>query len=113
MDTNGCTFKFVLGREISFEYSADSVLPITFTIIGQGGKKRNGYAYLSAVPSLSPSPSNCLNISKAQDELLIWHGILDHYNIKNIQKLMSAQGPDHMPTLITTLHGVNTYTLPL
>ena len=99
MDTNGCIFNFSTGCEISFKYSADSTLPIAFVSIGKGEKERNGYTYLTTATtatSTTPSPSNRLNISKSQKELLLWHGILGHYNIKNTQKLMSAQGPDHM-----------------
>ena len=41
MDTNGCTFKFATGHEISFKYSANSVLFIVFADIGKGEKGRN------------------------------------------------------------------------
>ena len=33
-----------------------------------------------------------LNISMAQEELLLWHSILGHYNMYNNQKLMTATG---------------------
>ena len=92
---------------IIFNYVADSLLPISFSSIGKGGKERNGYAYLPT------STSNWLDISKPQEELLLRHGILGHYNIRNAQRLMGVQGPDQTPMLATTVPGVNTCTLPL
>ena len=81
----GCVFTFVSGKTLTFEYSSGSLLPIANAL---------------SKPVLTPSgfynttnwagaSTGKLNISKAQEELLLWHGILGHYDISATQSLMT------------------------
>ena len=77
IDGDGCVFTFASKKALTFTYSKDSHLPIALAT------KRNeiskitfaGMAYLTA------ANSGRLNVSKAQEELLLWHGILGYYDI--------------------------------
>ena len=52
--------------------------------------------------------SEQLNISKAQEELLLWHGILGHYDIADTQRLMVEKGIDDVPLFLPKHLGVST-----
>ena len=101
MNLNGSTLKFANGGTLSFKY-AGSMLPIA---VGSLGKEPNASGYLGS--------TGHKNISKAQEELLLWHAVLGHYNINNTQKLMSAVGVDKEPLLSPKEPGAETCSIPL
>ena len=53
------------------------------------------------------------NVSKAQEELLLWHSVLGHYIITNTQTMMSAKGLEEESALIPKLPGTCTCNIPL
>ena len=53
------------------------------------------------------------NVTKAQEELPLWHSTLGYYNMANTQKLMTAVGVDKEPLLPFTEPGSSTCSLPL
>ena len=101
MNLAGSTFKFANGGTLSFKYSG-SMLPIA---VGSLGKEPSAAGYLGS--------SGHNNISKAQEELLLWHSILGHYDINNTQKLMSTVGVDKEPLISPKEPGAETCTIPL
>ena len=82
MNVTGNTFKFANGGTLSFKYSG-SKIPIA---VGSIDKEHSVCGYLGS--------TNQKNISKGQEELLLWHATFGHYNIANTQKLMSTVGVD-------------------
>ena len=109
IDGDGCVFTFASNKRISCTYSKESNLPIALET------KRNaiikskfaGKAYILA------ASSGRLNISKAQEELLILHGILGHYEIAETQRLMMGKVIDAVPLLLPKHPGVATCNFPL
>ena len=73
-------FTFSLGKHLIFSYTKGSRLPTAYGEVEKKNDPLTGY--------LSLSTSGRLNISKSQEELLLWHSILGHYDIKNIQELI-------------------------
>ena len=88
MNLQGSEFEFANGGTLTFEYST-SLLPITKASVMK--KIDSHYGYLGTTGSK--------NISKAQEELLLWHSIFCHYNIVNTQKIMTTVGVDKEPLL--------------
>ena len=62
---------------------------------------------------ISPDLNDCLNISKTQKELLSWHNISGHYNVKNTQKLMTSVGVDVFLIIAPKHPGAAIYIDPL
>ena len=68
----------------------------------------------ASIITQQPSPMGYLastgskNISKAQEELLLWHSTFGHYNMANTQKLMSTVGVDNEPLLSPKEPGAST-----
>ena len=52
-------------------------------------------------------------MSKAQEELLLWHSMLGHYSITNTQTMMSAKGLEEEPALNPKVPGTSTCSIPL
>ena len=73
----------------------------------------------ASIITQQPSPMGYLasteskNITKAQEELLLWHSTLGHYNMANTQKLMTAVGVDKEHLLPFKEPGASTCSLPL
>ena len=109
IDANGCVFTFASGKTLSFTYAQGSNLPIALATKRNDISKADfaGKAYLVA------ASSGKLNISKAQEELLLWHGILGHYDIADIQRLMVGKGIDDTPVLLPKHSGASTCSIPL
>ena len=74
MNMKRSTFRFANGGTLSFEYSS-SMLPIAKASILKEVISPAGYL----------ASTGCKNISKAQEELLLWHATFGHYNIANTQ----------------------------
>ena len=82
----------------------------TFTLKGGGmlSFKYDNSSLLIARGSISKLPSSAgylastrqANVSKAQEELLMWHATLGHYNIAHTQKLISASGVETEPICV-------------
>ena len=102
MNRKGSVFEFANGGTLIFEYST-SCLPIAQASISNKVVSSSGYL----------ASTSCKNISKAQEELLMWHATLGHYNITNTQKLMTASGVDIEPVLCLKEPGIKTCTIPL
>ena len=81
---DGPTFIFASGKSLSFSYTKGSGLPTAYGKIKIGSSVLVGY--------LSLSSSGSLNISKSQEELLLWHSILRHYDTVNTQGLIKHGG---------------------
>ena len=92
LDKDTCVFPFVSGETLTFHYTKGSKLPITYTSV----QENEPSAFLSLFHT------GQLNISKAQEELLLWHSIFDHFDIRNVQKMVVEGG------LKTKNHGVAT-----
>ena len=101
MNGEGSKFTFHNGGISSFQY-VGSKLPISMASIV---KVPSSAGYLVS--------TGRKNVSKAQEELLLWHSTLDHYNIANNQKLMTSIGVDTEPLLIPKDPGIATCSLPL
>ena len=97
MNKEGAIFKFVTGGNLTFEYSAGSSLPIA---------KANSSQKFTPTGYLSSTGRN--NMSKAQEELLLWHSVLGHYSITNTQTMMSAKGLEEKPVLTPKVPGTST-----
>ena len=84
LDADGCVFDFVSNKTLTCIYSKESHLPIVLASKRNvmSKSKFSGQAYLTA------DSSEKLNISKAQEELLLWSGILGYYDIADTQRLM-------------------------
>ena len=82
LDSDGCVFTFASKKTLAFVYSEESYLPIVLE------SKRNAMSRsdFSGQGYLASASSGKLNISKAQEELLLWHGILGHYGIADTQR---------------------------
>ena len=75
------------------------------------------YAYLSPLKKksgvmgyLDAASTQRLNISKSQEDLLLWHNIFGHYNIMSTQKMMRSTSNDIeldiKPHILPQLHVV-------
>ena len=84
------------GGTLSFKYYT-SALPIAIGTISE---------IPSSVEYLASTGQN--NISKAQEELLIWNSTLGHYKIAYTQKLISASGVETEPIFCPTEPGIKT-----
>ena len=95
--------------EHSVENVAWSNLPIALvTHKSEVSKARfEGNACMLATSSVK------LNLSKDQEELLLWHEMLGHYEIAETQKLFVGKGIENQPAVIAKLTGVATCTVPL
>ena len=84
LDADGCVFTFASNKTLTCIYSKESHLPIALATKRNvmSKSKCSGQAYLTA------ASSGKLNISKAQEELLLLHEILGHYDIADTQRLM-------------------------
>ena len=82
MNIDGSVFSCADGSTLLFQYS-ESALPIAHTNI-QPPTSTAGYL----------TSTNKYKISKAQEELLMWHPVPRHYNTANTQKLMHIKGVD-------------------
>ena len=102
MNKDGAVFKFATGGELTFEYSARSSLPIV-----------EAANMVDNTPTRYIFSTGRKNVSKAQEELLLWHSVLGHYNIANTQNLMSAKGLEEEPALISRVPGIGTCNIPL
>ena len=109
IDRDGCVFTFSSKKTLSFTYSKDSCLPIALATKRSEVSKANfaGKAYITA------ASSGKLNISKAQEELLLWHGILGHYDIAETQRLMVGKGIEDVPLILPKYSGLSTCNVPL
>ena len=102
-------FTFASGKTLTFTYAQGSNLPIALATKRNDISKANfsGKAYLVA------ASSGQLNISKAQEELLLWYRILGHYDIADTQRLMVGKGLDETPLLLLKYSGASTCSIPL
>ena len=109
IDTDGCVFTFASHKTLTFIYSKESHLPIALATKRNDISKAtfSGKAYLTA------ASSGKLNISRAQEELLLWHGILGHHDIADTQRLMVGKGMNDVPLLLPKHAGVSTCNIPL
>ena len=98
----GCIFTFSSGKTLTFICDDKSSLPIVKTQPATHGFQ-----------AITPLPNNHLNVSKAQEELLLWHNVFGHYNIHNTQKLMQTTGVDLCPIITPKHPGAATCTVPL
>ena len=100
---------FCIRKTLTFTYAEGSNLPIALATKRNEISKSNfaGKAYLVA------ASSGKLNISKAQEELLLWHGILGHYDVADTQRLMVGKGVDNEPLLLPKHPGVSTCNISL
>ena len=73
-----------ISKTLTLTYAEGSNLPIALATNRNEISKASfaGNAYLA------PASSGKLNISQAQEELLLWHGILGHYDVADTQRLM-------------------------
>ena len=94
-------FHFKRWGALTFKYN-DSSLPKAICSISE---------LLSLVGYLASTGKK--NISKAQEELLMWRATLGHYNITNTQKIMGASGVDTEPILCPKEADIKSCTLPL
>ena len=97
MDKDGCVFTFASGKQLKFAYASGSNLPIANATKNQ------------EIPSafMSLVSSDRLNISKGQEELLLWYSISGHYDIRNVQQLIGKE-------VVKTKHsGVVTCDIPI
>ena len=62
---------------------------------------------------ISPYLNNCFNVSKVQDELLLWHNVFRHYSIQNTQILMTSTSVDLYPIITPEHPGAATCTASL
>jgi len=85
LDKEGSTFTFVSGKSITFKYAKGSNLPIA-----HASTKDNNKSMMSAFLSLPTTRK--LNISKGQEELLLWHSIFGHFDIRNVQQILNSGG---------------------
>ena len=60
-----------------------------------------------------PDMNNRLIVSKAQEELLLWHNVFGHYTIHNTQRLMTSTGVYLCPVTTPKNPGASTCTAPL
>ena len=93
----GSVFTFASGKHLVFAYMHMSHLPIVRA--KYHSPMQSGYLSL-------PSQGR-LNISKGQEELLLWHSILGHYDIARIQSMITNH------TITPTHKGARTCVLPL
>ena len=101
MNMEGSVFNFAQGGTLSFKYASSS-LPIAHAKIM---KPPSTAGYRGSIDRL--------NISMAQEELLLWHSILGHYNMYNTQQLMIDTGVDTDPVLCPKEPGISRYSLTL
>ena len=87
MDKDEILFHFINGGTLTFRHASSS-LPIAYDSIV---KTPNASEYLAS--------TGRTNITKAQEELLLWHFILVHYNIQNTQQLITSSGVETEPIL--------------
>ena len=83
VDKDGSTFTFVSGKSITFEYAKGSNLPIAYAAIKAESKSPGLMSAFMTLPTTRQP-----NISKGQEELLLWHAIFGHYDIRNIQQVL-------------------------
>ena len=102
MNRKGSVFEFANGGTLTFKYST-SCLPIAQASISNKVVSLSGYL----------ASTSCKNISKAQEELLLWHAIFGHYDINNTQCLMTTVGVDKESLLKTKEPGAGTCSIPL
>ena len=62
---------------------------------------------------LVAASSGKLNLSKAQEEFLLWCRALGYYDISETQKLLAGEGMENQPLLIAKLPGVSVWNAPL
>ena len=101
MNVNISAFICKRGGTLTFKYD-NSSLP---KAMGSINKLEQATGYLSS--------TGRRNISKVQEELLMRHTTLGHYNIGNTQRLMVASGVDTEPIPCPKEPGIKTCTLPL
>ena len=71
-------------------------------------KKKSGVmGYLDA------ASTQRLNISKAQEDLLLWHNIFGHYDIMSTQKMMRSTSNDIEPDIKPHIFTTATCSIPL
>ena len=83
MPAYGCSFTFTSSKNLTFNYTAYSKLHIAMS-----KQKKLSSRFLSAISSEK------LSISKSQEEILLWYGILGYYNIQYNQKVITIQDVD-------------------
>ena len=83
-------------QNITFTYAEGSNLPIALVTKRKKISKANfaGKNYFTA------ASSGKINISKAQEELTFWHGILVYHNIADTQKLIVGKDMDKLLLII-------------
>ena len=57
--------------------------------------------------------SGKINLSKVQEELLLWNRTLGHYDIAETQKIFVGKGMQNQPAVIAKIPGVSACTVPL
>ena len=101
------TFTFANGATIIVDYSADTILPTSHAT-----REKNTLS-LEQWGLLSMPTNNQLNVSNAQKEILYWHNIFGHYNIRKTQKVMKVNGEDFQPIIQTKVPRSATCSIPL
>ena len=72
-------FQFDNKSTLTFNYSVDTGLPVAQATKPERWDNKGLIGYLCT------SSSRKLNISNTQEEILLWHNILGHYDIRKIQ----------------------------
>ena len=80
VDKDGSTFNFASGKPIIFKYAKGSNLPIAYAARKTVSKSSGLMSAFMTLPTTRRP-----NISKGQEELLLWHAIFGHFDIRNIQ----------------------------
>ena len=87
VDKDGSTFTFASGKCMAFKYSQGSNLPVAYASLN---KANNIPSVMSALLSLPTKRSPY--ILKGQKELLLWHAIFGHFDIRNVQQVLKSGG---------------------
>ena len=109
IDRDGCVFTFASQKTLTFNHSKDLHLPTALAT------KRNevNKATFAGKAFLTAASSGRLNVSNAQEELILWHGILGHHDIAETQRLMIGKDVDNVPAILPKHPGVSTCSISL
>ena len=61
---------------------------------------------------LAAASTQCLNISKDREDLLLWHNIFGHFDIRSIQKMMHATNNSIEPIIKPQISTTATCIIP-
>ena len=87
LNTKDCVFTFVTGENLAFEYSLCSKIPIAKAVIKPELIPRSFYN----TTDWKGVSAGKLNISKTQEKLLLWYGIVGHHDMAATQSMMTVR----------------------